>query len=119
MLSEQTIQAHWAKWGLIFALWTLVGLAFSSQFYLTSANSSSPVAWKFALEHSLADWYLFALLSIPALWLARRFHFDRLHWPGQAAVHLLASVLFSVLWIVARALIEEWLRQAGESQVSF
>jgi len=116
MLSEKTIQTHWAKWGLIFALWTLIGLAFSSQFYLTSANSLSPVTWKFALEHSLADWYLFALLSIPALWLARRFHFDRNHWPRQVTVHLLASASFSVLWMILRVLIEEWV---GDSPVTF
>ena len=93
-MSGIAIQSRWAKWGLIFALWSLIGLAFSSQFYLTSANSFNPVTWKFALEHSLADWYLFALLSIPALWLARRFHFDRHHWPRQFTVHLLASASF-------------------------
>ena len=100
-------------------LWTLIGLAFSSQFYLSRANSSSPVTWKFALEHSLADWYLFALLSVPALWLARRFHFERIHWPRQLAVHLVASGAFSLLWMTARALIEEGLSRAGESQVGF
>src|SRR6266700_3373416 len=118
MLSGKAIQNRWSKRGLIFALWTLIGLAFSSQFYLTSANSLSPVTWKFALEHSLADWYLFALLSIPALWLARRFHFDRFQWPGQMTVHLLAGAAFSVLWMLGRALIEEWLSQARESQVT-
>jgi len=115
-MSGTTIQTRWAKWGLIFAFWTIIGLAFSSQFYLTSANSFSPVTWKFALEHSLADWYLFALLSIPALWLARWFHFDRHHWPRQVTVHLLASAGFSVLWMAVRVLIEEW---GGESRVTF
>ena len=100
------------KWLLMFALWTFIGLASSAQFYLSFANSSSPVTWKFALEHSLADWYLYALLSIPALWLARRLHFERGRWPRQLAVHAAASVVFSILWMAARSLIEEWLRRA-------
>src|SRR5947209_5378183 len=119
MPSAKFIQNRWGQRGLIFGLWTLIGLAFSTQFFLSRANSSSPVTWKFALEHSLADWYLFALLSLPALWLARRFPFERVHWPRQLAIHLLASGAFSLLWMTARALLEEGLSRAGESQVTF
>ena len=119
MVSAKVIRNRIRKGSLIFALWTFIGLAFSSQVYLYRANSSSPVTWKFALEHSLADWYLFALLSIPALWLARRFHFDRCHWPRQFAIHLLASAAFSVVWMAARTLIEEWLQQSTESHITF
>ena len=120
MPSAKAIQNPWAKWGLIFGLWTLIGLAFSAQFYLSRANSILPVTWRYALEHSLiAEWYLFALLSIPTLWLARRFHFQRGQWPRQLAFHLLASAAFSVLWMTLRALIEEWLSPADESQVTF
>jgi len=71
MSSERVIQSRRIKWSLIFALWTFIGLASSAQFYLSFANSSNPVTWKFALEHSLADWYLYGLLSVPALWLGR------------------------------------------------
>jgi signal transduction histidine kinase len=119
MLSGKVMRNRGAKWALIFALWSLIGLAFSTQFYLSRANSVSPVTWKFALEHSLADWYLFALLSLPALWLARRFHFELTHWPRQIAVHLLASAGFSLFWMMVRALLEEWLSQGGDSPVTF
>jgi signal transduction histidine kinase len=120
MSSANAIRQPWLKWGLIFGLWTFIGLAFSSQFYLSRANSGMPVSWRFALEHSLvAEWYLFALLSIPALWLARRFRFERAGWPGRLALHLLASAGFSILWMIGRALVEEWLSAGGERQVTF
>lgn len=119
MLAAKSTKTRWVNWGLLLGLWSFIGLASASQFYLSLANSLSPVTWTFALEHSLADWYLFALLSIPALWLARRFHFDRARWPGQLAVHLAGSAAFSVLWMTARALIEEWLSRGGENPVSF
>src|ERR1043166_5741399 len=119
MSSAPVMQQRWVKWGLFVALWTLIGTAFSSQYYLYHANSGSPVAWKEALAHSLADWYLFALLSLPVLWLARRFRFERLHWPPRLAIHLLASAIFSVAWMVLRLLIEQWFIQSGENQVTF
>ena len=119
MMSRAAIRNSWAKWGLFFALWTLLGLASSSQFYLTSANIGQPVTWRFALGHSLADWYLFALLSIPAMWLARRLPFDRVHWANRLAVHLLASATFSLLWVIVRAVVYGWQTESGEIRASF
>jgi two-component sensor histidine kinase len=112
------LRSRWAKGGLIFGLWTFIGLAFSSQFYLSRVNTS-PVTWRFALEHSLADWYLFALLSAPALALARRFHFERDQWARPLTVHLLAGAAFSLLWMVVRAWVEEWFSRGGDNAVSF
>lgn len=120
MLSVKVIQSRWAKWGVIFGIWTLIGLAFSAQLYLSRANSGSPITWQFALEHSLmAEWYLFALLSIPALWLAGRFRFEPGRWTRPLAAHLVGSAAFSVVWMTLRALIEEWLTPAGERPVTF
>ena len=57
----------------IAAFWTLVGLAFASQFYLSSTLQGRSVTWGQAISYSLADWYVWAVLSVPILWLARRF----------------------------------------------
>src|SRR6266436_3392966 len=119
MTSRAAIRSRWAKWGLFFALWTLLGLASSSQFYLARANIGQPVTWRFALGHNLADWYLFALLSIPAMWLARRLPFDRVHWANRLAIHLLASATFSVLWVIVRAVVYGWQTDAGERPATF
>ena len=119
MSSQSAIQSRWLRKGLIFGLWTLIGLAASCQFYLSYANMGHPVTWNFALQHSLADWYLYALLSVPALWLAHRVHFERAHWPRQLGLHLVASAAFSVLWMLGRAVIEPWLSQVTETPVTF
>ena len=62
------------KWLLFFLLWTAIGLAFASQLYLSRAKIGEPVSWGFALRRSLADWYVFALLALPAMWTAKRFN---------------------------------------------
>jgi two-component system, LytTR family, sensor kinase len=94
---------HWSKWTLFLAFWTIVGLAFASQFYLSSLRAGWPVTWEQAVFSSLGDWYVFALLSIPAIKLARAFPFERRKWLAIGVIHLLASILFSFAYIVLRA----------------
>ena len=86
--------------------WTLVGLAFAGQMYLVQLKRGSPVPWGFAVTRSLADWYVFALLSLPAIGFSRRFPLGCAPLPLLAAVHGVASLLFSLLWMLLRAAVE-------------
>lgn len=94
---------NWSRWTLFLAFWTIVGLAFASQFYLASARAGWSVTWEQALLSSLGDWYVFALLSVPAIKLARTFPFQRQKWLAVAVIHILGSILLSACYIVIRA----------------
>jgi sensor histidine kinase YesM len=94
---------HWSRWTLFMAFWTIVGLAFASQFYLSSARAGWSVTWEQALFSSLGDWYVFAFLSIPAVKLARTFPFQRQNWLAVLVIHVLGSVLLSAAYILLRA----------------
>lgn len=83
-------------------LWTLVGLAFAGQHYLTSAKVGQTVPWRLAVAGALADWYVFALLALPAGWLGLKVHLGGTHWPLRLALHGVAGAVFSLLWILAR-----------------
>lgn len=107
----------WLKWALLFAAWTLIALAFASQVNFTQARRGYIVTWKFALTTALADWYTFGVLSVPALWLARRFHFDPAHWRRSLAVHGAAGAVFAVAWVGLRVGIEAY--RARERQPNF
>lgn len=102
------------RWALILAVWTLIGLAFASQFNFAQSRRGYPVTWKFALITSLADWYVFALLSIPALGLSKRFGLEAVRWRRNLVVHLAASLVFAVLWVVLRVGVEK-LRVIGRT----
>ena len=104
---------------LAFAFWTLIGLAFAGQLYLSRAQLGSPVPWSFAVGHALGDWYVFAVLSIPALWLARHFSLGDAHWTRNLLAHLAASALFSLAWMVMRAGVEVWLTRDSMAAVTF
>ncbi len=87
------------------AFWTLVGLAFASQFYLSSTMLGRSVSWGQAITYSLGDWYVWALLSVPILWLARRYPPESEHPWRTAGIHLAAALLFSLLYVTLRALV--------------
>ena len=83
--------------------WTLIGLSFAFQFYISSAKAGLEVTWRQAVSYALGDWYVFALLSIPVVWLARRFDFESGHRRRSLAAHLAASLAFSLAYMVLRA----------------
>jgi signal transduction histidine kinase len=86
-------------------LWTLVGLAFAGQFYLSSSMLGRSITWGQAISYSLADWYVWALLSLPIAQLARR-HPPESHLPWRtAAIHLGAALGFALAYVVIRALV--------------
>jgi sensor histidine kinase YesM len=87
------------------AFWTLVGLAFASQFYLSSTLLGRSVTWGQAIGYSLGDWYVYALLSWPALLLARRFPPEGANVWRTAGIHLLAALAFSLAYVGLRSLV--------------
>ena len=97
------MEKAWLRWGLVFALWTLVGLSFAAQFYFASAQFGHVVTWRRALTSCLADWYVFAFLSLPALWLVGRFRLEEPDFWPNVTIHLAASGVFSLGCMVLRA----------------
>jgi signal transduction histidine kinase len=103
----------------LFGFWTVLGLAFAGQLYLSRSMIGDPVPWGFAVNRALGDWYTFALLSVPAWWMARRFPFAPSRWLTSGAVHLAASAVFSLSWMVLRVTIEQWQTRGELYPVSF
>ena len=89
------------------------------QQYLIRSKIGLPVTWGYALEKNFADWYAFALLSVPALWLARRLPIERHHWLRNLGVHLAGGAAFSFGWMALRAGLEEWLTRNDIQPVTF
>lgn len=87
----------------LLALWTLIGLAFAGQFYLSNSLIGRPVSWAQAVGYALGDWYVWAVLSVPVLWLARRFPPEGPRIARTAAIHLGAALVCSLLYVVLRS----------------
>jgi signal transduction histidine kinase len=89
------------------ALWSLVGLAIASEIYLSSNFLGRSVTWGEAISDSLEDWYVYGILSLPVVWLARRFPPERGSRVATAGIHLAAALVFSLAYILARTLVGE------------
>ena len=113
MTIKTAFQRRWIQWLLGFVFWTLIGLSFAFQFYISSAKAGLEVSWRQAVSYALGDWYVFAVLSIPVIWLARRFDFESGNRARSLAVHLPGSVAFSLTYMVLRAWIGRWQSEAS------
>jgi two-component system, LytTR family, sensor kinase len=102
-MPNKLLNRVWVQWLGYFAIWTMIGLAFAGQSYLARAESGSPITWRFALGRNLVDWYTFAVLTLPVLWLARRIPIEFADWRRRLTIHIVASIVFSMLWMALRA----------------
>ncbi len=118
-MTAQAKQKRLLKWMLGALLWTLIGLSFASQFYVSSLKTGQPVSWAAAIGWSLGDWYVWGLLSIPVLFLARRFHLEGPRWGSSLAIHLCASAVASLVYIFARASIGQWQSRGHGAAATF
>lgn len=93
---------------LVVMFWTLIGLSFAGQFYISSSQLGRPVSWQQALGYSLADWYLFAALSFLPIRLGQRLSLEGKAWGRNLGIHLAASAFFSVAYVALRSWIGLW-----------
>lgn len=107
------IQNRWVKAFLFVVFWTLIGLSFACQFHISSSQAGLDVTWRQAISYALADWYVFAVLSLPVIRLARAFHFEAGSRGVSLLVHLPSSIVFSGAYIVLRAWVGTWQSEAG------
>jgi two-component system LytT family sensor kinase len=89
----------------VFLAWTVIGLFFFSQGLTQKHFSHDPTPWWHYLLSWLTGVYLCALLTLPVLWLGRRFPIERRNWLPRSGLHLLCSLIFSVVELAAHSVI--------------
>jgi sensor histidine kinase YesM len=80
------------RFGLIWGVWTIVALFFSTQAYLMYYAERQPIRYAQGFLFQATACYLWALATPLVLWLARRFCIDRTNWLRRTALHFLFSL---------------------------
>ena len=106
-LDGNALNNPWVRWGLWLGIWSVIAVAFAGQVYFAYARAGRPDALQQAL-FGLASWYVWALLSLPIAWLARRYPFEELGWGFSLALHLPASVLVAIVVTLLHSFISDF-----------
>jgi len=104
-LNKQTriaglLQKRRTRVALIWGIWTVVALFFSTQVYMMYYSGNQPIPYAKAFFVQASACYLWALATPLVLWLARRFRIDRNNWRKNVFLHAGLSVALSSALIV-------------------
>ena len=91
---QSLLSKPYVRFLLIFGVWTIVTLFFSSQAYVLMLNSSRerPISFWRDLLSQASICYLSAIATPLILWLARRYRIERHNWLRRLLLHLLFSL---------------------------
>ena len=111
--TESILSRRLVRYGLIWGVWTIVTLFFTSQVYIANAASSEPRKFGYVREllGQASACYLWALVTPLVLWLSHRYCIQRHNWLRRAAFHfvfsvILSSVLLALHWIALMVIFE-------------
>jgi signal transduction histidine kinase len=93
MKAQRLFDRRWLRAFFIIGVWTLFGVFLASQSTLAFSRRERPFSWQRILLVEMAFAYIWAVLTPPVLWLARRFPIERGRLPGSLTVHVLASIV--------------------------
>ncbi len=93
MRAARLFDRRWLRAFFVIGIWTLFGVFLASQSTLAFSRRDRPFSWQRILLVEMAFAYIWAALTPPVLWLARRFPIERGRLPRSLTVHVLASII--------------------------
>jgi sensor histidine kinase YesM len=89
---ESIFSRRSVRYGLIWGIWTIVALFFSTQVYLMNYAEKQPIRYARGFLVQASAVYPWALATPLVLWLARRFRIERRNWMRTVSLHFLFSI---------------------------
>ena len=88
-------------WAAVAAGWTALALLLAISASLTYRSTGRPGNWSLTISRSLAEWWLWALLTPLVAWLARRYRLDGDRRLRHAAIHVAVAIALAIAKTVA------------------
>ena len=99
--SESILSRRLVRYGLIWGIWTIVGLFFTTQVYVMDYAANQPIRFGRPLLVQTSACYLWAIATPLVLWLSRRYGIQKHNWMRRSLFHFFFSlVLVSALLAV-------------------
>ena len=111
---------RWGRiWAIGFVLWTVLALLGAAGAHMYTASVGSPETWAQLLTWNMTVTVIWSLLTPPIYDLSRRFSFDRSNWKLVLPLHLVASVLLTLLAACAIVWLEPFVTWIPEARLPF
>lgn len=106
MTEVSLLNRRWARWLVIFGIFTLCGFFLTSQVAFQNQLSKNPVSFWRILSWQLFSGYVWFLLTPLILWLGKKFPFEKGGWKTSLPIHIVISfiIAFSQLAVDAYVL---------------
>jgi sensor histidine kinase YesM len=92
---QSVLSRRWVRYGLIWGVWTLVALFFSTQVYVMYYAEKQPIRYLRGFLVQATVCYIWALATPLILWLVRRFCIERSNWIRRSLLHFFLSILLT------------------------
>ena len=95
----QSARRRWLlKWGLIFCFWTVLGVLYTSQLYVsTRLHGMDHSFWRMLAWQLLGCWYVWVLFTPLILWLGKHFPVERRTWKRHLPLHIIACIMLAAI----------------------
>lgn len=102
---RQTWPRRVLRLGVIWGMWTIAALFFSTQIFMMYYSDGQPIPYARAFLVQTSACYLWALVTPLVLWLSRRFRIERNQWLRKVVLHFffglaLVTALISLHFVV-------------------
>ena len=122
LAQENHTSIKWNGWkfsGGLLVLTTLISFAEATQVYLGIGAQGRTISYRDALASTMPSWFILALLLPIAIWLARRFRLDEGGWRRALPIHLIASIVFTLVHLGLASWISDYLLMSEPVPVPF
>ena len=91
------MRTRWFGWLLVLAGWTLLASVFAVSSSLTYVIAYQPPQWRQTFLMAFTEWYVWAALTPPVVWLARSLALGRRRWAARAATLAAVGLPIAIL----------------------
>ena len=92
---------------IVVAGWAALALLFAATNSLTYVATGRPALWGLTIRMALADWMVWAALTFPVVWLARRLPLTGGSWRRRLPVHVAIAVALAI----GKVAVDRWMRR--------
>src|SRR5262245_17823943 len=95
--AEQFLRGRTGRIVLIWGVWTIITLFFTTQVYMMYYAENRPIPYGKGFLVQAAACYLWALATPFVLWMARTFRIERSNWRSRVAIQFGVSLVLNAL----------------------